>query len=287
MEPLNLHGNISKVSPPLLKTAAVVFHLFFEHGEIMKNVSPLAGKPTGPSMRANIPRLVTAYYTNRPDPSVPEQRVAFGTSGHRGSSLKHSFNEAPILATTQAICLYRQQQHIDGPLFLSMDTHALSNRPWRVPSKCWPPTAVVVMVDRENGYTPSPVISHAILTYNRDRKTGLADGIVITPSHNPSGKPGTRFLLIPALKIPLRKRGTKGDLSASSAFVMPDFRYRASTFVFRMDPRFHPAGMTEWGRHARHPLSGIHLRFSDGSPLPTRGDDDWNAFGVDHLLKGI
>ncbi|WNM63691.1 phosphoglucomutase (alpha-D-glucose-1,6-bisphosphate-dependent) [Candidatus Nitrospira neomarina] len=156
-------------------------------------VSALAGNPTQPSMLANIPRLVTAYYTGRPDPSVPEQQVAFGTSGHRGSSLKLSFNEAHILATTQAICLYRQQQHIDGPLFLGMDTHALSEPALASTLEVLAANDVVVMVDRDNGYTPTPVISHAILTYNRDRKTGLADGIVITPSHNPPEDGGFKY----------------------------------------------------------------------------------------------
>jgi len=159
----------------------------------MKNISPLAGQPTTPSMLANIPRLVTAYYTGKPDPSVPEQRVAFGTSGHRGSSLKHSFNEAHILATTQAICLYRQQQRIDGPLFLGMDTHALSEPALASTLEVLAANGVNVMVDQDNGYTPTPVISHAILTYNRGRKTGLADGIVITPSHNPPEDGGFKY----------------------------------------------------------------------------------------------
>jgi len=157
------------------------------------NVSPLAGKPTEPSMLANIPRLVTAYYTGRPDPSVPEHRVAFGTSGHRGSSLKLSFNEAHILATAQAICLYRRQQHIDGPLFLGMDTHALSEPALATTLEVLAANEVIVMVDRDHGYTPTPVISHAILTYNRDRKMGLADGIVITPSHNPPEDGGFKY----------------------------------------------------------------------------------------------
>ncbi|WP_342349928.1 phosphoglucomutase (alpha-D-glucose-1,6-bisphosphate-dependent) [uncultured Nitrospira sp.] len=159
----------------------------------MKNLSPLAGQPTNPSMLANIPRLVTAYYTGRPDPAVPEQRVAFGTSGHRGSSLKNSFNEAHILATTQAICLYRQQHHIDGPLFLGIDTHALSEPALASTLEVLAANGVIVMIDRDNGYTPTPVISHAILTYNRDRKTGLADGIVITPSHNPPEDGGFKY----------------------------------------------------------------------------------------------
>ena len=127
-----------------------------------------------PSMLANIPRLVTAYYTGRPDPSVPEQRVAFGTSGHRGSSFKNSFNEAHILATTQAICLYRHQQHIDGPLFLGMDTHALSEPALASTLEVLAANGVNVMIDRDNGYTPTPVISHAILTYNRDPEDGLS-----------------------------------------------------------------------------------------------------------------
>ena len=159
----------------------------------MKNLSPLAGQPTQPSMLTNIPRLVTTYYTGRPDPSVPEQRVAFGTSGHRGSSLKLSFNEAHILATTQAICLYRKQQQIDGPLFLGMDTHALSEPALASTLEVLAANGVIVMVDRDNGYTPTPVISHAILTYNRNRKTGLADGIVITPSHNPPEDGGFKY----------------------------------------------------------------------------------------------
>ncbi|MHC4071705.1 MAG: phosphoglucomutase (alpha-D-glucose-1,6-bisphosphate-dependent) [Planctomycetota bacterium] len=157
------------------------------------NVSPLAGKPIESSMLANIPRLVTAYYTNHPDPLVPEQRVAFGTSGHRGSSFKSSFNEAHILAITQAICLYRRQQQIDGPLFLGMDTHALSEPAFASTLEVLAANGVVVMVDRDNGYTPTPVISHAILTYNRKKKTGLADGIVITPSHNPPEDGGFKY----------------------------------------------------------------------------------------------
>jgi len=157
------------------------------------NVSPLAGKPIESSMLANIPRLVTAYYTNHPDPLAPEQRVAFGTSGHRGSSLKRSFNEAHILAITQAICRYRRQQQIDGPLFLGMDTHALSEPAFASTLEVLAANGVIVMVDRDNGYTPTPVISHAILTYNRQKKTGLADGIVITPSHNPPEDGGFKY----------------------------------------------------------------------------------------------
>ena len=156
-------------------------------------VHPQAGKPAAPSMLANIPRLVTAYYTERPDPSVPEQRVAFGTSGHRGSSLKLGFNEAHILAISQAICFYRQQQHVDGPLFLGMDTHALSEPAFVSALEVLTANGVEVMVDRDGGYTPTPVISHAILKYNRGRRSGLADGIVITPSHNPPEDGGFKY----------------------------------------------------------------------------------------------
>jgi phosphoglucomutase len=144
-------------------------------------------------MLVNIPRLVTAYYTGRPDPAVREQRVMFGTSGHRGSALKNAFNEAHILAISQAICLYRQQQHIGGPLFLGMDTHALSEPAFASALEVLAANSVDVMVDNAAGYTPTPVISHAILTYNRGRKTGLADGVVITPSHNPPEDGGFKY----------------------------------------------------------------------------------------------
>lgn len=157
------------------------------------SVHPQAGKPALPSMLVNIPRLVTAYYTERPDPSIPEQRVAFGTSGHRGSAFKQAFNEVHILAISQAICLYRQQQHIDGPLFLGMDTHALSEPAFASALEVLIANSVEVMVDRDGGYTPTPVISHAILKHNRGRQSGLADGIVITPSHNPPEDGGFKY----------------------------------------------------------------------------------------------
>ena len=156
-------------------------------------VSPLAGKPADRSMLVDVPRLITAYYAQTPDPSVPAQRVAFGTSGHRGSAFEGSFNEWHILAITQAICLYRRQQRIDGPLFLGIDTHALS-----VPA--FTSCAGGSGGQRGGGddlaggrVHPTPVISHAILTYNRGRKTGLADGIVITPSHNPPRDGGFKY----------------------------------------------------------------------------------------------
>ena len=156
-------------------------------------ISPLAGKPADPSLLINVPRLVTAYYTGRPDPSVPAQRVVFGTSGHRGSALDNAFNEAHILAITQAICLYRKQQSIDGPLYIGIDTHALSEPAFASALEVLAANGVDVMVDADEGYTPTPVISHAILTYNRGRKSGLADGIVITPSHNPPRFGGFKY----------------------------------------------------------------------------------------------
>ncbi|MEJ2091979.1 MAG: phosphoglucomutase (alpha-D-glucose-1,6-bisphosphate-dependent) [Syntrophobacterales bacterium] len=157
------------------------------------SVSPYAGKPAEPGMLINVSRLVTAYYSYRPDPAIPAQRVAFGTSGHRGSSLDHAFNEAHILAITQAICLYRKQQGSNGPLFLGIDTHALSEPALASALEVLAANGVEVMVDAARGYTPTPVISHAILTYNRGRRQGLADGIVITPSHNPPRYGGFKY----------------------------------------------------------------------------------------------
>src|ERR1700745_4179239 len=156
-------------------------------------ISPLAGKPADPSLLINVPRLVTAYYTGRPNPSVPAQRVVFGTSGHRGCSLDNAFNEAHILAITQAICLYRKQQGIDGPLYIGFDTHALSEPSFKSALEVLAGNGIDVMVDTGNSYTPTPVISHAILSYNRGRKRGLADGIVITPSHNPPRFGGFKY----------------------------------------------------------------------------------------------
>jgi phosphoglucomutase len=161
--------------------------------EKVMTLSPRAGQPADPSMLTNIPRLMTAYYTRRPDPSVREQRVAFGTSGHRGSAFHSAFNEAHILAITQAICLYRQQQGIDGPLFLGIDTHALSESAVASALEALAANGVEVMIDEGGGYTPTPVISHAILTYNRGRASGLADGIVVTPSHNPPEDGGFKY----------------------------------------------------------------------------------------------
>src|SRR5450432_48295 len=156
-------------------------------------ISPAAGKPADPSILVNIPRLITAYFSQQPDVSVPAQKVAFGTSGHRGSSLTNSFNEWHILAITQAICIYRKQQKIEGPLFLGIDTHALSEPAAVTTLEVLAANEVEVMIATNNEYTPTPAVSHAILTYNKGRKDGLADGIVITPSHNPPDDGGFKY----------------------------------------------------------------------------------------------
>jgi len=157
-------------------------------------VSVFAGKSAEASMLVNVPRLVTAYYTEVPDPSTPEQRVSFGTSGHRGSAFEKSFNEWHVQAISQAICLYRRQQKFDGPLFLGMDTHALSMPALASALEVLGANGVEVMLAEKDEYTPTPAVSHAILTYNRGRKTGLADGIVITPSHNPPHDGGLKVV---------------------------------------------------------------------------------------------
>ena len=156
-------------------------------------ISALAGKPAPESLLVNIPRLVTAYYAEEPDPRVRAQRVNFGTSGHRGSAFNKAFNEWHILAISQAICLYRTRHKIDGPLFLGMDTHALSVPALASALEVLAANRVEVMVAGMDEYTPTPVISHAILIYNRGRKNGLADGIVITPSHNPPHDGGFKY----------------------------------------------------------------------------------------------
>src|SRR6202048_3109659 len=144
-------------------------------------------------MLANIARLVTAYFTGQPDPSVPAQRVAFGTSGHRGSAFNNAFNEAHILAISQAVCDHRHASGITGPLFVGIDTHALAEPPLASALEVFAANGVEVMVDEHDGYTPTPVISHAILTTNKRRATGLADGVVITPSHNPPAHGGFKY----------------------------------------------------------------------------------------------
>jgi phosphoglucomutase len=158
-------------------------------------MNPLAGLPADPSQLVDIPRLITAYYAGVPDPAVRAQRVVFGTSGHRGSSLTTSFNEAHILAITQAICFFRQKQLIDGPLFMGFDTHALSQPAFATALEVLAANGMQVMIAADDEYTPTPAISHAIITYNRGRQEGLADGIVITPSHNPPGDGGFKYNL--------------------------------------------------------------------------------------------
>jgi phosphoglucomutase len=152
-----------------------------------------AGTSPSVSVLVDVAKLVTAYYEERPDPQEAAQCVSFGTSGHRGSSFKKSFNQAHIVAITQAICLYRQQQRIDGPLFIGFDTHALSDPAFASAVEVLAANKVETMVSEGNEYTPTPAVSHAILTYNRGRKTGLADGIVITPSHNPPDEGGFKY----------------------------------------------------------------------------------------------
>jgi phosphoglucomutase len=156
-------------------------------------ISPLAGKPAPSSLLVDVPKLVTAYYTEVPDPSVPAQRVAFGTSGHRGSAFDVSFNEGHVLAITQAICQYRKVRGIDGPLFLGIDTHALSQPAYASALEVLAANGVDVLLATHDEYTPTPAISHAILTYNRGRTSGLADGIVMTPSHNPPDNGGFKY----------------------------------------------------------------------------------------------
>ena len=156
-------------------------------------ISPLAGKPAPLGILVDVPRLVTAYYNGQPDPKIAAQRVAFGTSGHRGSSFNLAFNEWHILAIAQAICPYRKRQNISGPLYLGIDTHALSVPACASALEVLAANGVEVMLAEGDGYTPTPIISHAILSYNRGRKTGLSDGIVITPSHSPPPDGGFKY----------------------------------------------------------------------------------------------
>jgi phosphoglucomutase len=156
-------------------------------------ISPLAGKIAQPTILVDVPKLITAYYSNMPDAAIPAQRVAFGTSGHRGSAFETSFNEWHVLAISQAICDYRKRQGISGPLFLGIDTHALSEPACASALEVLAANGVDVMIADKNEYTPTPVISHAILAYNRGRDQGLADGIVITPSHNPPDNGGFKY----------------------------------------------------------------------------------------------
>src|SRR5581483_58571 len=157
------------------------------------HLHPLAGQPPPSAALADIPRLITAYYTERPDPGIATQRVAFGTSGHRGTSAAGSFNEGHILAISQAICEYRARNGVDGPLFLAKDTHALSEPAFATALEVLAGNGVEVQVDRDLGYTPTPALSYAILSYNAGRAAGLADGVVITPSHNPPQDGGFKY----------------------------------------------------------------------------------------------
>lgn len=157
------------------------------------SVHPLAGQPAPYEMLINVPRLIAAYYIYQPDVNIASQRVAFGTSGHRGSSLNNSFNEAHILAISQAICEYRKAEVITGPLFIGMDTHGLSESALYTAVEVFAANGLEIVIQQGFGYTPTPVISHAILTHNRGRSTGLADGVVITPSHNPPGDGGFKY----------------------------------------------------------------------------------------------
>ncbi len=156
-------------------------------------VHPSAGKPADPSALVNVPRLISAYYTGQPDPAVPAHRVAFGTSGHRGCSFDNAFNETHILAISHAICQYRAELKIDGPLFLGMDTHPLSEPAFATALEVLAANGVEAMISDGDDYTPTPAVSHAILTHNHGRKSGLADGIVITPSHNPPYDGGFKY----------------------------------------------------------------------------------------------
>lgn len=158
-----------------------------------QKTNPLAGQPAPLELLVNVPRLISAYYTGRPDPSVAAQRVAFGTSGHRGSSFDNAFNEWHVLAMSQAIADYRRQKGIDGPLFLGIDTHALSTPAFNSAVEVLAANGVELMLSKDDEYTPTPAVSHAILVYNRGRTTGLADGIVITPSHNPPESGGFKY----------------------------------------------------------------------------------------------
>src|SRR2546421_1227937 len=157
------------------------------------SVHPRAGTPAESQDMIDVPRVVLSYYTEHPDPTAPRQRVAFGPSGHRGSSLRTVFTEDHIAAPTQAICEYRREQGVDGPVFLGRDTHALSEPAMVSALEVLAANGVTVLIDSRDGYTPTPALSHAILTHNRGRDSGLADGIVVTPSHNPPDDDGFKY----------------------------------------------------------------------------------------------
>jgi phosphoglucomutase len=156
-------------------------------------ISPFAGKPVDPSRLIDVPRLIDAYFSGVPDPSQPSQRVRFGTSGHRGSPFDNSFNEAHVLAIAQAICLYRERSGVNGPMFVGIDTHAVSRPALATVLEVFAANDVLTMIDSRDGYTPTPAISHAILTHNRAGVGGRADGVVLTPSHNPPRDGGFKY----------------------------------------------------------------------------------------------
>ena len=183
-------------------------------------ISPLAGKPAPRSSLVDIPRLVSAYYSVQPDPAEPAQRVAFGTSGHRGNAFDGSFNERHVLAITQAICDHRASQGIDGPLFIGIDTHALSEPALRSALEVLAANGVDTMLAMNDEYTPTPAISHAIITHNRERTSKLADGIVVTPSHNPPDNGGFKYN--PTNGGPAADDITKGVQAAANAYLEKD-----------------------------------------------------------------
>ena len=183
-------------------------------------ISPLAGKPAPRSSLVDIPRLVSAYYTNIPDPAEASQRVAFGTSGHRGNAFDGSFNERHVLAITQAICDYRASKGIDGPLFIGIDTHALSEPALRSALEVLAANGVDTMLAMNDEYTPTPAVSHAIITHNRERTSRLADGIVVTPSHNPPDNGGFKYN--PTNGGPAAEDITKGVQDAANAYLEKD-----------------------------------------------------------------
>ncbi|MEO8075754.1 MAG: phosphoglucomutase (alpha-D-glucose-1,6-bisphosphate-dependent) [Acidobacteriota bacterium] len=247
-------------------------------------VSERAGKPADPSMLVNVPRLMTAYYTRHPDPAVREERVAFGTSGHRGSSLNTAFTEAHILAITQAICLFRQQQKTEGPVFLGIDTHALSESAFASALEVLAANGVEVMIDDRSGYTPTPVVSHEILTYNRGRTTGLADGIVITPSHNPPEDGGFKYN--PPHGGPADTGATRWIEDRANAFLaaqldgvkrMPFERARAASTTHRHN--YLDAYVSDLPNVVDlEPLRGTTLRLGV-DPLGGAGVHYWGAIG--------